>query len=346
MGGEAKKKEGQRGFLAKARHMLLWPTVLVFLTISAIVFAVGLLGTLGFEGTTPVRSVLSTDPIWKNFATLFKSQKGAPYAWVDGVVPTQNDNLVKFDKRLIGALSYLSAKRQNQCGFDGQHQSVALSIKSDSLSDLSYPEGNVQSTATLSRGTGVRILYADEIKCTKIPKNQYCDVKEPRVFVQVQIPLSQDQTLKANEDYDKANCLVRCGVGYYPNTPIDAPADEITSENSVAFVSKYNPGEFDYKDISENGKKASVYKAVQIGFELLHIDDAGCATTGGNSGFSRQIPTTIIFPNWVVKAMGDDWQPFIKMAEQKFPYNFQKGSPLAGLTYDPVLDNQGLHFNY
>jgi hypothetical protein len=184
-------------------------------------------------------------------------------------------------------------------------------------------------------------VAADEIKCTII-----CEDGIPHVFDQKLIALSQSKTLSPDKPYDQTKCHVTCAVDYYPYNPVDAPADEIIPPVTAQMISSYNPGEFDYQTIAENGKKAAVYKAAEIGYELMQIDEAGCEKEVRNTGFNRAIPTTIIFPRWIMSRMGDGWQKFLDLGRLRFPYNFQKSSPLAGLTYDPLLNEDGLHLNY
>jgi hypothetical protein len=140
---------------------------------------------------------------------------------------------------------------------------------------------------------------------------------------------------------------VTCAVGYYPLNPIDASANELTPPNDVPEVAKYNPGVFSYVDVAANSRKAAVYKAAQVLYEILSVDKAGCDTRIGNLGSNKKIPTSVIVPQWIQKALGDDWTSvFIKMAKNVFPMNFQEQSPLSGLSYDPYLNLLGIHVNY
>jgi len=335
-----KKREGQ-GWIVNLWLVIRWPLVLAFTAFAFVVFLIGIMSALGYQGSTPLRAVSANNKLWTDFEKLFKQAKGAPYFWYDNVAPPQKYGLVKFDKRLIRALTYLSQQKDAKCGWNGQHQKIGLKVGGPVDSDLSYQIGNLRSVSTLYRGVGVRIVAADEIKCTII-----CQDGIPHVFDQKLIELSQSKTLSPDKPYDQTRCHVTCAVDYYPYSPVDAPSDEITHPVSAQMVSSYDPGEFDYQTIAENGKKAAVYKAVQIGYELMQIDEAGCEKATGNKGFNRAIPNTIIFPRWIMSMMGDDWQKFLDLAKLRFPYNFQKGSPLAGLAYDPLLDYKGLHLNY
>jgi len=338
-------KEGQNWFSSFWRA-IRWPLTLAFLAFAVVIFSIGVMSALGYQGTTPLRAVSSTNKLWTDFTKLFQQQKGAPYFWNEDVAPQITYGLVKFDQRLIRVLTYLSKKKDTKCGWDGQHQIVGLKVGGPVNSDTSYPPENLPSVATLYRGTGVRIVAADEIKCTKIPLNSNCDVSQPTVFDHKLVPFGENTTLNPDKPYDQADCKVTCAVDYYPDNPINAPADEINSPDVSPIVSRYNPGEFDYQTIAENGKQAAVYKAAEIGYELMQVDEAGCDSPTGNKGFNRKIPFTLIYPQWIMGRMGDGWGDLVNLANIRFPHNFQKSSPLAGLTYDPLLNDDGLHLNF
>lgn len=310
---------------------------------------VGLIQSVGFFGTTSLRSVSEKSKEWTDFNKLFKSEKGAPYSWLDGVSPEIGYSIVKFDKRLIRALSYLSEKNQTSCGWSGQHEDLQLSIKAPETSDLSSPPDNLRSNSTVSRGVGVRISSADKIKCTKIPRNKYCDTKipmQPEKFDEKSIPLVVNKVLEPDKSYNTVNCEVLCAVDYYPGNPTDSSPEEKTKPAVASNIASLDPGEFQYKQISSSGKKASVYKTALLAYELMTVDDRGCEVDEGNEGYKRVIPTTLILPKWATDKMGDVWSDLKALAVKQFPYRFQKQSQFSGLSHDPLLDEKGLHFNY
>lgn len=311
---------------------------------------VGLIQSVGFFGSTSLRSVSASDKTWTDFQGLFSSTKGKPYSWQNNKKPEIGYGIVKFDKRLIRALTYLADPNQTSCGWNGQHEKITLSIEDTAMSSLSSPSDNLRSTSTIDRGVGVRITSADEIKCTKVPLNEYCATKVPMQAEKFEaaneaIPLVVNKVLSPDEPYDKINCEVICAVDYYPRNPLDA-LGESTAPSINGAISSKNPEGFKYEDIADNGKKAGVYKTALLAYELMTIDDKGCETPGGNEGYKRIIPTTLILQKWVTDEMGNLWRDFIKLAEAKFPYRFQIGSRLSGLSSDFKLDEKGLHFNY
>lgn len=190
---------------------------------------------------------------------------------------------------------------------------------------------------------------------------------------------------------------VKCAVDFFPNPGpveiVDAPPDEKLPLSELT-PSKYdsdalrakstvlNPEVFDAPpgmpplDLSsEHVSKSAVYKIAQLALQLLATDEKECESKivtnprpseackanapNGNVGNCRNIPYTIIFPQWVAKEMFGSgvWTNFMRIARGEypnandpeykgFPYNLQDESPTAGISYDPVLDTQGLHFNY
>ena len=79
----------------------------------------------------------------------------------------------------------------------------------------------------------------------------------------------------------------------------------------------------------------------------MNTDNKGCANKlADNTGSNRLIPISLILPDWVLTDLGDGWRVMKEAAANKFPFSFQKGSPLAGLTHDPNLNDKGLHLNY
>jgi len=308
---------------------------------------VGLIQSIGFFGSTSLRSVSAADKTWTDFTGLFSSKKGAPYNW-SGKAPEISYGIAKFDKRLIRALTYLAKPKQIKCGWNGQHEKITLSIEDTVMSSLSNPPDNLPSASTVDRGVGIRIASADEIKCTKIPLNEYCDTRvlmQAEKFDAKEIPLVVNKVLEADKPHYNPDCEYVCAVDYYPGSPIDALNESIAPQPNSAIVS-LNPGEFKYEDIAENGKKAGVYKTALLAYELMTIDDKGCETQDGNEGYKRVIPTALILQKWVTDKMGNGWRDLKDFAEAKFPFRFQINSRLSGLSFDHLLDEKGLHFNY
>ena len=325
-----------------------WPALLLLCGFAGIFLLIGLIQSLGFFGSTSLRSVSVGDKAWTDFTGLFGSSKGKPYSWNNDKKPEIGYGIVKFDKRTIRALTYLSKPNQVSCGWSGQHEKITLSIEDTAISSLSPSPDNLRSASTIDRGLGVRVVSADKIKCTKVPKNKYCDTKVPlqaEKFDHKSIPLVIDKVLEPNKPHANPDCDYICAVDYYPNSPVDG-IDESTPPTISGAISSLNPGEFQYADIASNGKKAGIYKTALLSYELMTIDDKGCETTDGNEGYKRVIPTTLILSKWVTDEMGNLWKGFEKLAEDKFPYKFQMNSRLSGLSSDPLLDERGLHFNY
>jgi len=263
--------------------------------------------------------------------------------WADEQ-PRIKNGIVNFDTRLIKILTYLSSRSNATCGGSKKHELIGLSTKiDDSLSDLSYPDENLPSSSTIDRGVGVRVSELDRVKCTLI-----CPSKPPVTFggQGYEIALSYSDLIYPSAVVP-SDCNVRCAVDYYPASPVDALPENVIKPNYPAALTSYDPGEFSYDQITDFSRKAAIFKGAQLGYEILKVDDAGCYASSQNTGNKKIIPTTVLFPLWLQKALGDDWQKvFLSLAQKNFPYNFQQGSPTAGLWYDPYLNNIGLHLNY
>jgi hypothetical protein len=321
----------------------------LFLFFASAYFLTGLIQTVGFFGTTSLRSVSEKDKAWTDFNKLFGSKKGAPYSWLNGTSPEVGYSIVKFDKRLIRALTHLSEKSPTSCGWSGQHEDLQLSVEAPEMSDLSSPADSLRSASTVKRGVGVRITSADKIKCTKIPRNDKCDTKipmQPEKFEEKSIPLVVNKVLKPDKPYNTVNCEVICAVDYYPGNPVDASVEEKTKPTTLSNIAGLEPGEFRYEQITSAAKEAGIYKTALLAYELMAIDDPDCETKGGNEGYKRVIPTTLILPKWTTDKMDDVWEDLRSFAVSQFPYQFQKKSKLSGLSNDALLDEKGLHFNY
>lgn len=317
--------------------------MVVFLLVAISVFFIGMMMSFGYTGTTALQAVKNTDPIWTAFEDMSKGIKGSPFSWNDDYPSVGDNGTVKLDKRMISLLTYLSKDKSTKCGTDTQHEFIGLSVDASEYSDLSVPEENMGSTSTLYRGVGARITTIDKIKCTQV-----CQNTPPVTFNNPGYEIS----MSFNEyvlpvDAVPSGCTVSCAVGYYPLNPIDASTEDKTPPTDVADVAKRNPGVFDYSAITANSQKASIYKAAQILYELLSVDVPGCDSNIGNIGSDRKIPTSLIVPQWIQKSLGDDWENvYMKMAKERFPMGFQEQSPLAGLSYDPYLNQFGIHINY
>lgn len=290
---------------------------------------------------------------WTRFIERFSAkdvaEAGKPFIWGDTRRPKILDGTAMFDTRLVDALNYLAAEKQSYCATNKAHDTVVVSIGSSDQqadTDLSYPETNAPSTSTLYRSIGVRIKALDNVKCTIYPISDRCAYKEPTVFDKKTIFLTQDFTLSADKEYDRSACDVVCAVDYYPLAPKDASKSEITPAQVPSDLASLNPGEFKYLDIASVATAASRYKMAQLMWELMKIDEAGCFAPTALKGSSRLIPTTLISSARGVSELGDTWQKLYSIAVKAFPYNFQKQSPLAGLSYDPLLNDKGIHFNY
>jgi hypothetical protein len=243
-----------------------------------------------------------------------------------------------------------------------QHEALGLktTVDTGTLSDLSYPSTNARSGSTVYRGVGVRITSADRIKCTQICPNPsgpptYTAFHVPGYV----IPLGAGGKINPT-DIVPPNCQVMCAADYYPpgNAPVAGVTDsreliqplvktELASLVPPPFL--YDP-EAGFSSFNAGVTKAAVYKTSELAYELMNVDNKGCASSSGNSGNQRMIPYTVIFPNWVY--INDDFTnngmvPFFKnLAPTKFPFSLQPESPLAGLAPTDPLLTIGLHFNY
>ncbi len=294
-----------------------------------------------------MRAVKENDTVWKNFEDLFsvEGEAGQPLVW-NNSYPEIENGVVKFDTRLIKLLTYLSRQDKTACGGSTKHDLIGLYLGTgDSTSDLTNSKGNLPSSSTLTRGTGVRVTHLDKIKCTKTCQSGNLPPISS-IFASYGISLIYS-SLTQPTDTVPSNCRVTCAVGYYPMDPIDASLEEKTATSYPAEIAKYDPGTFDYLKIEDNSRKAATLKIAQLAYEILNVDKAGCYSTSANVGNRRIIATSLIFPVWAVKAFGEDWQKvFVSLAKKNVPFNFQLGSPLAGISYDPLLNNGGLHINY
>jgi len=341
-----KLKEAGGKFWRKVR----WYLVAVALVFGLIMLLLGLAQLAGYMGTTTLRAMETGSTTWRDFTALFSQEgvKGAPYDWV-GDPPMETSSTVKFDSRAVEALTYLSEANDTSCGWSGQHESIGLwTDQTTTNSDLSHPPENLPSTSTLYRGVGVRITGADRVKCTIHPLTDRCSVALPQTFDKKNISFASSDLMKPDKPYDAANCQVLCAVDYYPLFPSDAPPEETVAPQDAPFITDkgLNPGVFDYLTIMEGGQRAAIYKLTQIAYELMQIDEAGCLAPQATTGSDRRIPRTIIFPDWVVRGLGNTWTDLLSLARTRFPNSLQTSSPLAGLSYDPNLDGQGLHLNY
>jgi len=341
-----KLKEAGGKFWRKVR----WYLVGGALIFGLVTLLLGLAQLAGYMGTTTLRATETNSTVWRDFTSLISQEgtKGAPYSWVSDP-PAETSTTVKFDSRLVEALTYLSETNDTTCGWSGQHESIGLwTDQATASSDLSYPSQNLPSTSTLYRGVGVRITGADRVKCTIHPRTDRCPDQVARTFDQKNISFASSNLMKPDKLYDVVNCQVSCAVDYYPSNPTNASLDEVTPPADADFIAQkdLNPGVFDYVTIAESGQRAAIYKTAQIAYELMQTDEAGCYDAAAGEGSKRHIPLTIIFPQWMVKDLGGSWADFLTLAGEKFPNSLQASSPLAGLSSDPNLNGQGLHFNY
>lgn len=341
---------------------LRWPIVLAILGGSVVLFLVGMIQTLGYNGTTSLQPVRSDEKKWTDFEKLFASKKSAPFSW-DGLEPKITNSLVQFDKRLIRILSYLAQTGNSSCVWDGTHEKLSLSVDAPMYSDLIKAPYKQASVSTLYRGTGVRITSADEVKCTIKPRGagggiagaiasafggSTCPYKVPTVFDNKPISLLSNVTVLPDKPYDIASCEVTCAVDYYPDFPTGTP-DVIKPNVTIKELDDLNPSAgapFKYEEISEKTRQAAIYKTAQLMFQIMKVDDANCEKSSANERGDRAIPITMIVPNWVMAKLGDTWVTLTDLAEQKFRFTFQTGSPLAGLAPDPNLDDKGLQINF
>ena len=342
------------GLLKRAYLVLRWPVVLVALGLSVVFFLTGLLSSLGYQGTTNLRAVPEQDSLWTGFKP---DTTGHPFAWKNDNSPTINDGIVNFDKRLIRFLGYLKNDKNINCGWDRGHEFLELDIKSENgaLSDLTVPPNKTRPASTLFRGVGVRISKADYIKCTIKPRDQAnpkcAEANLPLKFRNpISIPLGSTENAKITpEVYDSVNCKVTCAMDYYQDDTTDAIGADTKKPNYLSTVTTWakNPGDFDYDQITEKVREAAIFKTALLTYELMNTDEKGCENKSKeNLGSNRLIPTTTILPNWIVMKLGDSWDVMKTAANAKFPFGFQKNSPLASLTVDPLLNEKGLHINY
>ncbi len=352
-GGAQKVSVWRRGF-----NILRWPLVFSALALSLVLFVVGLLNSIGYQGTTNLRKTKDS-PEWQNLMNSEGGERGKPFVWKGDTKPTMADGVAMFDTRLVSVLGYLkNTKTGENCGWKNGHERLKLDINSSEYSDLTVPPWKTVPPSTLYRGVGLRIVEADYIKCTIEPvaDPKYCpEAPQPMAFkgadgqIKKPIPLTDPTVSSLSPDPHPPGCKVTCAVDYYPNNPTDVvdAIDKTEPFYSTTLTSLVRPiGTFPIESIKEKGAEASVFKAAQLVIELMNTDEPGCENPKGNSGFQRLIPITLITPNWIVKELGDSWQTMRTAAKAKFPFNFQPGSPLAGLSMDPLLDRKGLHLNY
>jgi hypothetical protein len=307
------------------------------------IFSIGLIGNFGYTGTTSLRATKIDSDEWRALESAVGGVSGSPLIWGSGFPQKQSDTM-KFDSRIVNVLLYLSRVSDVNCGSSKPHEYIELDVSADDdISDLSYPIENLPSSSTILRGVGVRITGLDRIKCTQI-----CPDEPPKTFNDPGYPISfRYSDLLEPEDFVPVDCRVVCAVGYYPLSPVDAASIDLVKPNYVSDILKYDPGTFDYAQIKKASRDAAVLKAAQLGQEILNIDQAGCYSGSEREGNQKMIPTTMIFPQWIQGVLKNDWQGiFLSLAKERFPYNFQDDSPTAGLSYDPFLNNKGLHFNF
>jgi len=358
-----------------------WPFALSFLAVSGIVFLMGIAQNFGYTGTTGLHSMSVAD--WDAFKSkLFQSdatsaKRGAPY-YFSGTkkAPTVSGKSVVFDVRLTKILQYLSEGTDSpKCGTTGRHEQIGLSIDASPASDLSHPVTNAQSSSTVYRGVGVRVVSADRIKCTRVTPYPP-DFLTPPIAVSFNAPgfaIPLDGKSIEIKPPVPANSRVFCAVDYYPRDPVYhlQPADitdprDLTPPRSASIIGLLDPSHapgslgtaddyFNYDDyagfaeFNEKVPKAGIYKTAQLAYEIMHADDAGCDTKEGNKENKRIIPFTVIFPEWVWSDRGFADKGlvtfFLNLSKKSFPFFLQGESPTAGMAYDPLL-KIGLHFNY
>jgi len=319
---------------------------LLFFGAVALYLLVPLIQSVGYFGTTSLRPVAQSQPIWKNFLTLFGGSKTRPYIWKNSRGPEHENDIIKFDKRLIRSLDYLKKVTNTGCGWDGEHIIVRLDTDAPKETDLTTPPYNLPSGSTVNRGVGVRVDLADQVRCSI----KYICTPDPNWyrFLERNIPFAKSKTVCSdNPCPPQPSCtLVDCAVDYYPHYPVDVPICDKTPLNDAPLLAKLNPGIFPYNAIIPKGKEAAVYKAAQIAYQLMSIDKNGCETAQGNRGYKTNIPLQIIFPAWIQRAMGNTWQELSAYHTDNFSLLSLKKSKFAGTAYDPKLDEKGLHFNY
>lgn len=363
---EQKKDSGWK----RAYLLLRWPVALGLLGFSAIFFLVGLLNSLGYNGTTALRPIDKNSSDWKIFLQSFPTSEkdphvGAPFVWKDDIKPMdKGDNLVNFDKRLVRAFEYLkNANNKNPqiCGWSGQHELINIDVgASNEWSEYSVPEDKSTPLSTIYRGVGARIFQADYIKCVEfqnpvsLSAGGVCsEAPTPRKWPEnspgFAIPLASNNPIDSTLPYDKANCLVQCAIDFYPpvlGDPVES--NPPTYNPQIVQLAGFDPKVtiFPYESIGDMTKKAGLLKTLLLAFEMMHIDDKGCESAGGNTGFNRIIPISMIMPSWVEDSLGAGWSQLIDMAQKEFPFGFQQSSKLAGLAADPILSRLGIHLNY
>jgi hypothetical protein len=352
------KSEGNKSMLLKAYQFIRWPAVLGILALSATFFFTGLLNSLGYNGTTELRKTYINSTEWSSFTNSFSStpSRGTPFKWA-GMQPSVSGEYVNFDQRLIKTLEYLkngSVSKSATCGWNSSHENLPIDVNyASEWSIYTTPPDKTTPISTIYRGVGLRISQADYIKCTIHPKTPYCSYQVPEKFPigdpdGFPISLSSNNPLNPTQPYDKANCQVTCASDYYPLLADPAESTPPVHNSEVIKLANYDPKiPFDYEQINSFSRKAALLKSILITYELTHIDDPGCESAQGNTGYDRLVPITLITQKWVREDLGDDnWGKMIDMAEKKFPFGFQRSSPLAALSYDSVLNVLGIHWNF
>lgn len=345
-----------RSLMSKIWGFFRWPFLVGYLIVALVIFFVGLVCNFGYTGTTSLRAINLNDEgpyvdanYWRAFyPILFTAQKGKPYIDKDGKINKKlgeankdKKNVLDFDKRLVRELIYLakgSDKNDQKCGWNGlnnsQHDRIVLQIEGEALSN---PSTNLPSSSTLTRGVGVRITEADNIRCSY--KRKLDPDKDPRcngkwyVYNEHNILFSdsskhfrsagQSRTTICPEE---PKLIVECAVDYFPHEAVDAPDGQKLPEvqpfiKDNPIIAGLNPKIFEMSEIVDKSREAAVYKIAQLGLQLLATDEAGCenktasiwpskvceenARKGkGNEGNCRNIPYTIIFPLWASQKMG------------------------------------------
>ena len=348
----------------KAYLVLRWPVVFGLLFAAVVFFLLGLLNSLGYNGTTNLRPISQSSKQWQDFTASFAkgepAHAGVPFEWKNQQPQDEKNGLIKFDTRLVSVLTYLkNAKGKSlNCGWDGQHELLTLDIDSSSQwSTYSTPPEKPIPLSTIDRGVGVRIYQADYIKCTEYPRYpshpELCsEAPTPKIFPSgsngFPISLSSDDLIQPDMPYDSANCRVSCAVDYYPLLPDPNKSSPPAYNDKIKSLAGFDPAAtvFEYEDITSMSRKVALLKVALLAYELMHIDDKGCASPKGNSGYDRVIPISLIVQDWVREDLKDGWNDLVQTAQEKFPNNFQDSSRLAGLAADPVLNILGLHFNF